>query len=76
MPRLPKPPGTKTQSTSDKYFAAPSCSIFSVVDKFQFHTAIIGNAAMHQRFIETFVGIGEIDIFADDAPHKLHAPDD
>ena len=50
-----------------KWFCRPSCFNFFGIDKFQFHAAIIGDAAVHQRLIQTFVGIGQVDIFADNA---------
>jgi len=40
---------------------------FFRIDKFQFYPAVVGDAAVHERLIQAFVGIREVDVFARDA---------
>ena len=72
MPRMPNPPGTQTASTSLRCLAAPAGGLARVGgDPAQVHLRLVGEATGAQRLDDGEVGVGEVDVLADQADRDL-----
>ena len=68
MPRTPKPPGTQTASTSLQVPGGARWRLALVGgDPAQVHLGVVGEAAGAQRLGHRQVGVGEVDVLADQA---------
>ncbi len=71
MPRLPNPPGTRMRVDLEELagIARPFESLR--VDEDQIGLDAVGEPTVDQRLVERLVGVGEIDVLADDADRDL-----
>ena len=73
LPRSPKPPGTRIPCSGS---SSATTSAFGMleqlgVDPLDVDLGAVGDAAVDQRLAQALVGVGQADIFADDADRHL-----
>ena len=67
MPRSPNPPGTRMPPRPFNIFSAPSFSISSASTCTISTPQSLADAAVDDRLVDRFVGVLQLDVFADDA---------
>ena len=72
IPRTPKPPGTSTPSTSAERAAAPAgVSQSSEATQRMLHLGVVGEPTGAQRLGDREVGVGQVDVLADQGDRDL-----
>ena len=66
MPRTPNPPGTSTASTPPSAFCAPLGLAVVGRDPADAHLGVVVEAARAQRLGDRQVGVGQVDVLADE----------